>query len=134
MESINKYIDEIMEMIADNELEEAMKELKDLTKGSPEFSKIIHASSRFNDVMDQALQGTIDFENANLEKNGIRFALIKIVNELYDNQDLNPKMVKDVDEYVAERASKINTINTSGDGNINIQDISDGNVSINIGK
>lgn len=134
MESINKYIDEIMEMIADNELEKAMEELKDLTKGSPEFNKIIHASSRFNDVMDQVLQGTIDFESANIEKNGIRFALIKIVNELYDHQDLNIEMAKDVDKFVTERAAKINTISSSGDGNINIQDISDGNISINIGN
>lgn len=123
-----------MEMIADNELEEAMNELKDLTKGSPEFSKIIYASSRFNDVLDQVLQGTIDFENAQVEKNGIRFALIKIVNELYDNQELNPKMVEDVDKFITERAAKINRITSTGDGNINIQDFSDGNVSINIGK
>ena len=60
--------------------------------------------------------------------------MIKIVNELYDNQDLNPMMVDDVDKFVTQRAAKINTITSTGDGNINIQDFSDGNVSINIGK
>ena len=43
-------------------------------------------------------------------------------------------MVEDVDKFVTERAAKINTITSNGDGNINIQDFSDGNFSINIGK
>ncbi len=132
MDKINEYIDEIMDMIAENKMKEAMLELKDLLKGSPEFDKVILMSSRFNDVINEVRLGTVDFENAKVEKNQIRFALIKIVNELYDNKDLNPKLVNDVNKFIDERAAKINTVNIQGDGNINLQDLSGSNISLNI--
>jgi predicted HTH transcriptional regulator len=82
MESTKSFIETIGELIGKDELALAIKNLYALLKGSPKLDEAILQSARYNDVIKQIRLGIVDFEQANITKNQIRYALLDLLREI----------------------------------------------------
>lgn len=134
MENTKTFVNKTMNLVAQNNLKEALKTTQQLLKGSPLFSEVIVHSSRYNDVMKAIRLGTIHPEDANIEKNKLRFALLDILNELSENTQTNPTLATEVETFLQERtASTSNSLSIEGNNNTVIQGVTGSNVSINTG-
>jgi predicted HTH transcriptional regulator len=92
MESIKSFVETIGELIGKDELALAIKNLYALLKDSPKLDEAILQSARYNDVIKQIRLGIVDFEQANITKNQIRYALLDLLRDIEEQeqkQDIN---------------------------------------------
>jgi predicted HTH transcriptional regulator len=82
MDSIKSFAEIIGDLIGKDELALAIQNLCALLKGSPKLDEAILQSARYNDVIKQIRLGIIDFEQANMTKNQIRYALLDLLREI----------------------------------------------------
>jgi hypothetical protein len=135
MKNTETFIDETISLIAQSSLKEALLNIRQLLKGSPLFSEIIIHSSRYNDVMKAIRLGTIDIEDANIEKNKVRFALMDILQELSENTNNNSTLKTEVEKFLKQEISSVsNNIHIEGDDNTVIQGIKDSLINIQYRK
>jgi hypothetical protein len=135
MKNTETFIDETISLIAQSNLKEALLNIRQLLKGSPLFSEIIIHSSRYNDVMKAIRLGTIDIEDANIEKNKVRFALMDILQELSENTNNNSTLKTEVEKFLKQEISSVsNNIHIEGDDNTVIQGIKDSLINIQYRK
>ena len=96
---ITKYfLDNINDLISRDEIGSAIQLLHDLLKDSPVLEETLLHSARYTDVMKQIRLGTIDYEQANITKNQIRYALLDLVREIDAHKSL-PKIRVEVEKY-----------------------------------
>jgi hypothetical protein len=75
--------------------------------------------------------GRIDFENATIEKNNVRYALIDMIRELEVGSKEKADLKEEVDAYLQQQAPAVsNRINVTGNENINIQGSSGNQINI----
>ena len=136
MNNASSYTEQIMDMIAKDQIKEAIQETQNLLKGSPQFYELTLQSARYSDVMKSIRMGMIDFSDASIEKNKIRFALIDMLRDLEESRQTNAAVQSEVQTYLEERAAIINnnTAEIKGNQNIIIQGGSDSQVNIQINK
>ena len=84
---MKEYLDKIGELIGKDELEEAILMLNKLLEKDKRLDELILQSARLNDIEKQIRLGIVDFKNASLTKNQIRFGILSIVREI--EKDLN---------------------------------------------
>ena len=132
MKNTPSYTDQIMKMIAENRIKDAIQEAQNLLKGSPEFYEITLQSARYSDVMQSIRKGTINFNDASVEKNKIRLALINMIQDLEESCNTNAAVQTEVQAYLDKRAAA--TANIKGNENINIQEVSGSKIRIQINK
>ena len=82
MLSIKSFVEIIGDLIGKDELAKAIQLLYALLKDSPQLDEAILQSARYNDVIKQIRLGMVDFEQANITKNQIRYALLDLVREI----------------------------------------------------
>ncbi|MFK7947912.1 MAG: hypothetical protein AB8G11_09995 [Saprospiraceae bacterium] len=99
---MEKFTENIWELISKDMLKEAILEMRKLTAKSPKLDELILHSARHNDLTKQIRQGTISFEQINLSKNQIRFALIDYLREIQDFFKQNPNLGKKIFEHHKE--------------------------------
>lgn len=119
-----KPLEQISDFIAQGKLDEAIKGLSQLLKHTKHLDEILIQSARHNSIKKQIRTGTVNFENAEVTKNKITFALIELVNEIEEEMTSNPTVRKEMTEY--EKVFKQTVyIKDSGaialNGDINIQ-------------
>ncbi len=129
MATIPAFIDELLQLIAKDELSAAIAELQALLKNSPSYNELIIQSARYNGLMKDIRTGTIDLERAEVKKNQLRYALTDMVRELEDQLPEQPKLQQEVEQYLKERPVH-NEAHITGDGNINVQGVSGSSISI----
>lgn len=95
MESTNAFIKSIGELIGKDDLALAIQKLYALLKDSPKLDEAILQSARYNDVLKQIRLGVVDFEQANLTKNQIRYALLDLVHEI-EIQENEPNIQSEI--------------------------------------
>lgn len=136
MSAIDQFSDDIMQLISQDKLKEAIEEIKKLLEQSPRMlNDVVMQSARYNEVMASIHRGTINYEDASIEKNKIRFALMNLLQEISEGGTDNEAAKTEVDNYLKEReAGKVNQITIKGDHNINAQDISGSTINIQIGN
>lgn len=126
-----------MQMIASDNLAQAIKALQNLLKGSPAYTEIIMHSARYNAVMKAIRMGTINLEDGGTEKNKIRYAVMDMVRELEEGVETDSKLRSEI-EAMLEKGNRgtSNTITITGDENrsINVQGVSGSNVQLNINR
>ncbi len=126
-----KILEDIGNLIAQDELKQAIEKLRLLLKGSPMATEIIVQSARYNDVMKQIRLGTISSEDSNLTKNKIRFALIQMVEMIEEEASKNEVFKEELKKIDKGLKNNLNQIRFTGNNNINIQGADNSTISIN---
>lgn len=103
---VSKYfLDSINDLISRDELGSAIQLLHDLLKDSPVLEEALLHSARYTDVMKQIRLGTIDYEQANITKNKIRYALLDLVREIETRKAL-PEIKLEVEKHFNKQKSE----------------------------
>ena len=79
------YTKNIRNLIAQNELDEAIKQLRLLLENSPKLDEAILQSARFEDIRRQIRLGVVNHAEANLTQNQIRAGLLDLLREIEDS-------------------------------------------------
>ena len=102
MESTKSFIETIGELIGKDELALAIKNLYALLKDSPKLDEAILQSARYNDVIKQIRLGIVDFEQANITKNQIRYALLDLLREI-EYQETKPEINTEIRLFLSNQ-------------------------------
>jgi hypothetical protein len=78
-------IKKIRNMIAQDELDEAIKQLQLLLENSPKLEEAILQSARFHDIRTQIRLGTVSHSEMTLTRNQIRASLLDLLHEIEDS-------------------------------------------------
>ncbi len=131
MTNIPAFANSILDLIGKNELKAATQQLQQLLQSSPLLDEAIGQSARLSDLMQQIRRGTINVDDANVEKNKLRYALIDLVREVEEQAESNPALKQQVEEVLNEQvAGKRNQMTVTGNGNIAIQDVQGSEIKI----
>ncbi len=138
-----QFTERIGDLIGKNDLKTAITELKQLLQKSNKLNDIILQSARYNDVMQQIHLGTINFEDANITKNKIRYALLDMLREIEEGIENNPELEKETDRILTGSQLRVNNVKADKDVNFEakmknstgeIKDVGseEGNINFNI--
>jgi hypothetical protein len=94
---ITKFTDTIGELIAKDDLPQAIDLLFKLLQKSPKLDEIILQSARFSDITRQIRTGTVNFEDANVTKNKIRYAILDLLRDVEENVELNDALKREIE-------------------------------------
>lgn len=131
MKNISGFVEKIIQKIAKDQLEDAIKDMQHLLKASPLYTEVLLHSARYNEIMHAIRLGTISGEDSNVEKNKIRYALTDMLRELEENAETQANLLEEVEKYLAKKEKKSrNSVSIKGDNNINIQGISNSTIDI----
>ncbi|AEE54579.1 hypothetical protein [Haliscomenobacter hydrossis] len=134
MNNIPAFAAAILQLIAKDDLKQAIHDLQLLLQGSPLLDEAIGQSARLTDLMQQIRRGTINVDDANVEKNKLRYALIDLVREVEEQAESNPALKQQVEGVLnAQVAGKRNQMTVTGNGNIAIQDVQGSEIKIQTG-
>ena len=87
-----KSMNEVLEMVSKDDLNGAIHSLCLTLKKSPKLDEAIIQSARLTDIMRQIRLGVVDFQQANLTKNQIRFGILDLAREIELCIEENPKL------------------------------------------
>ncbi|MEM7371810.1 MAG: hypothetical protein AAF587_24555 [Bacteroidota bacterium] len=76
------YISFIRQLIAKNELAEALQQLQGLLGKHPNRNEVLIQSSKYAEIMKMARVGVLDFSESSREKTAIRQGLLELLDEL----------------------------------------------------
>lgn len=134
MSSISNFAAEIMKLVGQNELKQALERLRAVLQGSPLLNEAVGQSGRLTALMQQIRQGTISFEEANVEENKLRYALIDLAREVEEHSASNPAVQQQVEGVLkAPTVGKHNQMTVTGNNNIAIQDVQGSDIKIQTG-
>jgi predicted HTH transcriptional regulator len=102
MASTKYFVELIGDLIGKDELALAIQNLYGLLKNSPKLDEAILQSARYNDVIKQIRLGTIDFEQANITKNQIRYALLDLLRDI-EAQESNPEINTEIELFLSKQ-------------------------------
>ena len=114
---MDHFFEELRTLLAKDELESVLEKLQYYLKNSKALDEVILHSASYNDVMKQIRMNTIDFKDADVKKNKIRYALIDIVGVLEDEAENNPTLQQEIERVQADFANSIRVDNSK---NVNI--------------
>ena len=126
----NEIFEEIGKLIAQDELDLVIKKLQTFLKGSSLLDELILQSARYNGVMKQIRLDTISFEDANLTRNKIRYALIDMLRIIEESAEDNPEIGKEVEKVNAEKSKRVIIKNSK---NVNTGNVNTGGGDFHIG-
>lgn len=94
---IYNFTEQIGNLIANDNLPRAIGLLKEFLDKSPKLDEAIIQSARFNDISKQIRLGVVDFEQANITKNKIRFAILDLLRDVEESVESNAEIRKEVE-------------------------------------
>lgn len=117
------YLQALRELIAKNELGEALQQLQQLLNNSPQLDEALHQSGRYEAIRQQIRMGTVSQSEAQLTENQIRAGLLEFIQQL-EKEELGDAARQELQQHAAstniiQRADKIYNI-----GNIDQADFS----------
>jgi hypothetical protein len=74
--------DQIRNLIALDKIAEALKLLRRMFESSPHLDDILHQSGRFHNIRKEIRLGLVNYDEASITENRIRFGLLDLLNEL----------------------------------------------------
>ena len=117
-------------LLAEDKLEIVLKELRVYLRNSQALDEIILYSARYSDVMKQIRLDVIDFENADIKKNKIRYALIDMIGMIEAAAEEKLEVVEEIGRVTSLLESKVTFTNSK---NINVGDVNTGGGNFRIG-
>ncbi len=109
------FINRVGDLIGKDDLKTAITELSNLLRNSKKLDEIILHSARYNDLMKQIRSGTISFEDANITKNKIRYAVLDMLRDIEESVETSPELESEIDKAL-EESEHIIIQNTSNIG------------------
>ena len=115
--NFKEFIGQLRKYLAEDKLNLVLQQLQTFLKNSPQLDQAILQTARYNDIRGQINTGIISHENANMEKNKIRKALIELLNEI-EKSTKSPDLVLEIEQAIKiqptiqQNAEKIYNINT----------------------
>ncbi|MBL7805394.1 MAG: hypothetical protein JNL02_16765 [Saprospiraceae bacterium] len=119
----NTCFTRLRELIARDELPEALGLLRELLAHSPRLDEALHQSGRFENIRRQIRLGTVSPADANLTQNQIRAALLDMVREI-ETQGATPALQEEIEQAISIVGSKnvVAGANISAGGDVHIGD------------
>lgn len=117
------FFNQMRELIARDELETALTQLRMLLEHSPQLDEAILQTARFSDIRRQIRLGLVSREEANLTQNQIRDGLLALLREI-ETRGAAPALQKEIEQAISIVNSK-NVVSgkISAGGNVHIGDI-----------
>ena len=117
-----KFITQIRDHIAKNQLDTALQQLRDLLERSPQLDEVIQQAGRYASIREQIRLGTVSHEDKTVTENQIRMGLIRLLGEI-EYRDVQPHL----QEEIVRAISIVNSKNVVGGdiqagGNVTIGD------------
>ena len=100
------FFQNIRELIARDELEQALQQLRQLLDNTPQLNEVLQQSGRFADIRKQIRLGVVSHAEATLTQNQIRHALLELLDEIGKQQAQKPALGEELDRAVAIVHSK----------------------------
>jgi hypothetical protein len=132
MNNHTAFFAQIRDLIARDEMDTALQQLRALLDNSPKLDEILLQSARFQGILKQIRLGLVSHAKANLTQNQIRAGLLDLLSEMEENigRASNPSDVENTSlRAEVERAISIvnsknvlNQSNITAGGNVNIGD------------
>jgi len=113
------YIKNIRNLIAQNELPAALKQLRLLLENSPKLDEALLQSARFHDIRRQIRLGVVSHAEENLTQNQIRTGLLDLLREV-EEPILKQEMERAISIVKGKNVVVGSTI--SAGGNVHIGD------------
>lgn len=101
----NQFIKQIRELIARDDLEIALEQLRILLENSPKLDEAIVQIARFQNIRKQIHLGLVSHAEANLTQNQIRVGLLDLVREI-EEQGAKSAMRKEIERAISIVNSK----------------------------
>lgn len=119
-----QFFDQMRDLIADDKLETALKQLRLLLENSPQLDEAILQTARFSDIRRQIRLGLVSHEEANLTQNQIRGGLLDLLREI-ETRGAEPALQKEIEQAISIVNSKnvVSGSRISAGGNVHIGDI-----------
>jgi hypothetical protein len=115
----NDFSKTMSNLIAKDELEQAIDMLSKLLKNSPKLDEVILQSGRLSDIKKQIRLGVVNFNEANTERNRIRAALMSFVGEIEETMEDHPSIKREVEQIPEAKILVKNVQKHSGSGDNN---------------
>ncbi len=118
-----QFFREIRNLIARDELDAALQQLRAFFENTPKLDEILHQSGRFASIRQQIRLGTVSHAEANLTQNQIRAALLEMLSEV-EKQAAMPTLRAEMERAISIVNSKNVVVgsNISAGGNVTIGD------------
>ena len=120
-----QFIHKIRDLIAQDELESALSQLRILLENSPKLDEAIHQSGRFQAIRKQIRQGTISHADATLTRNQISAGLLDFLREI-ETQAESPELKTELAQAISITIS--NSENVVVSSQITGQNVHIGNI------
>ena len=120
-----QFIQKIRDLIAQDELESALSQLRILLENSPNLDEAIHQSGRFQAIRKQIRQGTISHADATLTRNQISAGLLDFLREI-ETQAESPELKSELAQAISITIS--NSENVVVSSQITGQNVHIGNI------
>ncbi len=119
----NDFIAHLRQLIANDDLPTALQQLKAFFEESPKLNEVLLQSARYASIKEQIRLGSVQFEQANVEKNQIRHGLLELLSELEAKENL-PEFQEEMQAAVNIVNSKnvVNNSNIQAGGDVHIGD------------
>ncbi|AEE48012.1 NB-ARC domain-containing protein [Haliscomenobacter hydrossis] len=120
--ALPQYLSKIRQLIADDELPAALRQLHSLLENSRKLDEVIQQSGRFTHILKQIRLGTVHFEDATVTRNQISAALLELLSEI-EKEGIKPELKAELKKAVSIVNSKNVASGTfSAGGDIKIGD------------
>ena len=107
------FFQDIRELIARDELEQALQQLRLLLDNTPQLNEVLQQSGRFADIRKQIRLGVVSHAEATLTQNQIRYALLELLDEIGKQQDQAPELREEVQRAISIVQSKNVVVNST---------------------
>lgn len=112
----SELTEHIGSLIGQDKLKEAMDEMRALLSSSPRLDELILQSARYNDLTGKIRMGTVSFEEADISKNRIRFALLDLLREVENGANSDPDVLAELERAQLSEDKPIIRQTHSGSG------------------
>lgn len=119
-----QFFDQIRALIARDEMEPALTQLRLLLEHSPKLDEVILQSARFSDIRRQIRLDLVSPKEASMTQSQIRAGLLELIQEI-ETQGAAPALHKEIEQAISIVNSKnvVSGSRISAGGNVHIGDI-----------
>ncbi len=113
---LHDFTERIGSLIGKDDLKTAINEMNILLKNSDKLNEVILQSARFTDLTRQIRMGSINVEDANVNKNKIRLGILSLLQEIEESAISDPEILAEVEAVPLPRYQTNITQTHSGSG------------------
>ena len=133
MSDIQTHIEEIRHLITEASLGEALQKADALLKGSEQYRALLIRTAQHNQLIQDMIKGTIDYNTRQLQQAQIQDALLLMLTELENGSHYNLSLKEEIEALLASSEPSSGNTTISGNQNIIIKGTTNSEIKINQG-